>query len=133
MAHVDYEAAWIELADRLRAKPGWGAKELHELMVEVAAEHRVPENFAQKIVRLYGDTVHLSITTPETATAVLDESELTAESKPAGPEASTAERSHDERQAGGAGSESRTGRERDAPRTGRDGEGDRPAARPLTV
>jgi hypothetical protein len=89
VARTDYEAAWIELGDRLRAKPGWGAKELHELMAEVVAKHRLPENFVQQIVRLYGDSVHLSITT-ETGTTVPGVSEPTAESKPPDPAASTA-------------------------------------------
>jgi hypothetical protein len=87
MAHVDFELAWVDLGDRLRAKPGWGAKELHELMAEVAAAHRLPENFVQQIVRLYGDSIHISIT-PETGAAVLGESE-TAELKLPDPEAST--------------------------------------------
>lgn len=102
MAHVDYETAWLDLSERLTEKPGWGTKELHAVMVEVASAHRLPETFLQKIIRLYGDRVTIQIQTTETDAPVPDASP-TVESKHSDPEASTAERSHDERAPAAAG------------------------------
>lgn len=94
--HVDYEAAWIDLADHLRAKPGWGTKELHSAMAEIAARHRMPEHFVHTVLRLYAGDVHLSIDTPETGAALIAASS-TDDEKPPDPGSSTAhERSHDE-------------------------------------
>lgn len=94
--HVDYEGAWVELQDALRAKPGWGARELQEKMAEIAAKHRMPEHFVHTVLRLYGGEVHLSINTPETGAAPVAASSPTGAEKLPDPGPSTTKRSHDE-------------------------------------
>lgn len=100
--HVDYEGAWVELQDRLRAKKGWGSRELQELMAEIAAAHRMPEHFVHTVLRLYGGEVHLSIDTPETGAAHAGDS-LDGEKLPDPGSSTASERSHDEREAEPAG------------------------------
>lgn len=99
-SHVDYEAAWVDLSEFIATtKSGYGQQELMAKMAELAAKHRLPEHFVHTVLRLYGGEVHLSINTPETGAAVLDESELTAERKSPDPGPSTTQRSHDEHHA----------------------------------
>lgn len=66
MAHIDYEAAWHDLAAVIVDRPtGWGTRALAAEMIRVAAKHRVSETFLERSLRMYGGTLTLAAPTAE--------------------------------------------------------------------
>lgn len=58
MALVDFEAAWLELADEVSGKQGIGADRLLALMKRLEVKHALEEGVAERMFRVYG--VHLA-------------------------------------------------------------------------
>ena len=62
---ADYEAAWVELAALVSSREGWGGKALAAEMAKILAKYRVSETQIERVLRLYGGSVSVVISTPE--------------------------------------------------------------------
>lgn len=62
---ADYEAAWVELGALVASREGWGSKTLSAEMAKILAKYRVSETQVERVLRLYGGSVSVVMSTSE--------------------------------------------------------------------